>query len=125
MARFGRLVLICPAIVLAAICLPEPVADAAGEVAEAVAYVQVLQDDLPLTHVQVIFSRSIAGRVDSAQWTGVTDAAGRATVRVVSGSGYYLERAMDANGAEIGRWHSGFCRFPSACSGISFLDRGV
>lgn len=77
---------------------------AQAQTTDAVAEVQVLQDDEPLAHVQVVFSRLMSGTVDADAWAAITDAAGRAEIRIGSGSGYYLARVL--SGEEIGRWHS-------------------
>ena len=74
---------------------------------QAAVVVNLSQDGAPVSGAIVAFSRSIAGRTASYQWSGMTDEMGRARVEIASANvtGYYLARAMQA-GSEIGSWSS-------------------
>ena len=82
---------------------------AAGEHASQAAAVRVnlSQDGAAVSGAKVEFSRSIAGRATSYQWSGMTDEMGRARVEIAADkvTGYYLARAMQG-GSEIGSWSS-------------------
>ena len=74
---------------------------------QAAVVVNLSQDGAPVSGATVAFSRSIAGRTASYQWSGTTDENGHARVEIASANvtGYYLARAMQA-GSEIGSWSS-------------------
>ena len=74
---------------------------------QAAVVVNLSQDGAPVSGAVVAFSRSIAGRAASYQWSGTTDENGHARVEIASANvtGYYLARAMQA-GSEIGSWSS-------------------
>ena len=73
----------------------------------AVVRVHLSRDGAAVSGAMVAFSRSIAGRAASYQWSGMTDENGQARVEIASDdvTGYYLARAMQG-GSEIGSWSS-------------------
>ena len=80
---------------------------ARGHASQAVVRVNLSQDGAPVSGAKVEFSRSIAGRAASYQWSGMTDENGQAHVEIASDNvtGYYRARAMQ-NGSEIDSWSS-------------------
>ncbi len=71
----------------------------------------VRQDGLPVSNIQVAFTRSISGKAEDFAWRSITDSTGTATVQVQTGtedaSGYYRARATDPVSAKIlGEWGS-------------------
>ena len=74
---------------------------------QAVVMVNLSRDGAPVSGARVEFSRSIAGRAASYQWSGMTDEMGRARVEIASDdvTGYYRARAWQAD-SEVGSWSS-------------------
>ena len=74
---------------------------------QAVVMVNMSRDGAPVSGARVEFSRSIAGRAASYQWSGMTDEMGRARVEIAADdvTGYYRARAWRADSA-IGSWSS-------------------
>jgi hypothetical protein len=79
----------------------------------AVVTATVMQDGLPVSGIELAFSRSTSGRKPAYDWTGTTGANGQ--VKIVAdgriywrtgASGYYMARATDASGEVIGNWGS-------------------
>ena len=65
------------------------------DLTQAVVLVTVRQDEAPVSGATVELSRSVSGRAASYEWSGTTDARGRARVSIGSDnvSGYYRARA--------------------------------
>ncbi len=73
-------------------------------------------DGTPAAGLEVVFSRSISGRVSGDTWTGTTDTDGQAEIGIAvptgrfwktGATGYYHVRAIDpASGQTVGRWNS-------------------
>ena len=82
---------------------PRPLGKVAADGAVVVG--MVTQDGAPVSGVLVEFSRSIAGRAASYEWSATTDENGRARIEITAGNGYYQARAM-RDGREIGSWLS-------------------
>ncbi len=78
-----------------------------GNMTKATVIVRVRQDQAPLSGVTVEFARSISGRVADFTWSGITDARGRARVKIAGNgvSGYYSARAIQ-DGTALGSWSS-------------------
>ena len=89
---------------------------ASDSASQAVAMVNLTRDGAPVSGAIVEFSRSIAGRSASYQWSGITDAMGRARVEIASANvtGYYRARALQdrrpaglgGSISRIGSWSS-------------------
>ena len=77
------------------------------DLTQAVVLVTVRQDEAPVSGATVELSRSVSGRAASYEWSGTTDARGRARVSIGSDnvSGYYRARAR-RNGSLLGSWSS-------------------
>ena len=73
----------------------------------AVVMVHLSRDGAAMSGASVEFSRAIAGRAASYQWSGMTDENGRARVEIAADdvTGYYRARAMQG-GSAIGSWSS-------------------
>ena len=80
---------------------------ARGHASQAVVRVNLSQDGAPVSGAKVEFSRAIAGRAASYQWSGITDENGQARVEIAADNvtGYYRARAMQ-DGSEIDSWSS-------------------
>ena len=80
---------------------------ARGHASQAVVRVNLSQDGAPVSGAKVEFSRAIAGRAASYQWSGMTDENGQARVEIAADNvtGYYRARAMQ-DGSEIDSWSS-------------------
>ena len=78
-----------------------------GPASQAVVMLHLSRDGAAVSGATVEFSRSIAGRSASYQWSGMTDGDGRARVEIAAddATGYYRARAM-RDGSEIGSWSS-------------------
>ena len=74
---------------------------------QAVVVVNLSREGAPVSGAKVAFSRAIAGRVASYQWSGMTDEMGQARVEIAADNvtGYYRARAWQ-DGSEIGSWSS-------------------
>ena len=74
---------------------------------QAVVVVNLSRDGAPVSGARVEFSRAIAGRAASYQWSGMTDEMGQARVEIASANvtGYYRARAWQ-DGSEVGSWSS-------------------
>ena len=72
---------------------------------KAVVRVNLSRDGAAVSGAIVEFSRSIAGRSASYQWSGMTDEMGRARVEIAADNvtGYYLARALRDMGGRISR----------------------
>ena len=77
------------------------------DLTRAVVLVTVRRDEAPVSGATVELSRSVSGRAADYQWSGTTDARGRARVSIGSDnvSGYYQARAW-RNGSLLGSWSS-------------------
>ena len=80
---------------------------ASDRASQAVVVVDLSREGAPVSGAKVAFSRAIAGRVASYQWSGMTDEMGRARVEIAADNvtGYYRARAWQ-DGSEIGSWSS-------------------
>ena len=80
---------------------------ASDRASQAVVVVNLSREGAPVSGAKVAFSRAIAGRVASYQWSGMTDEMGQARVEIASDNvtGYYRARAWQG-GSEIGSWSS-------------------
>ena len=77
------------------------------DLTRAVVVVTMRQDEAPVSGTTVELSRSVSGRAADYQWSGTTDARGRARVSIGSDnvSGYYQARAW-RDGSLVGSWSS-------------------
>ncbi len=78
-----------------------------GSMTPAAVLARVRQDQTPLSGVTVEFSRSVSGRAPNYEWSGTTDARGRAQVEVGGGSvGSYYQARATRNGSLLSSWSS-------------------
>ncbi len=73
----------------------------------AVLNARVMQDQAPVSGVTLEIGRSVSGRAVEYEWTGTTNARGRARIEIegVRVTGYYRARAK-RGGSQLGTWSS-------------------